>query len=323
MACIKRKKLNICYACLGLFNDSFLIDTLEKIASDTNLKTYNCDKLLTSLSLPIALHLRQLTIWIALLKKYPGKISAITPPDVPLKEVYKSILNPKVCESTRKEFEQNQNGIMVNLYYEYKNDENELEKLKLVDPKLFANRERGRKYRKEFLTRTAFEKNFIPDKINIDDFIKYIPFPPVAASTPTDSITLNEIKVTGPTVFVAGRYRKLSRKLPQTPWILNGKRFLESSVQEIINEQIAQYFNVNEKSITFASSGREDIDVRCLGKGRPFYLEIPDSHEINLSFKKAAEIENAIKISNKVSVQHLQMVKRYNKFVIKYVSFVI
>lgn len=58
------------------------------------------------------------------------------------------------------------------------------------------------------------------------------------------------------------------------------------------------------------SSGREDVDVRCLGKGRPFVLEIPNSFRITLTPLEANQMEQAIEKSQKLSVCNLQMVKR-------------
>ncbi|KAL3227219.1 hypothetical protein MRX96_024187 [Rhipicephalus microplus] len=73
-------------------------------------------------------------------------------------------------------------------------------------------------------------------------------------------------------IYLAGRYCKYSRLLSQTPWILNGKRIMEASVQELITDVVTKHIP-NEK-IMFSSSGREDVDVRMLGRGRPFVLEI-------------------------------------------------
>lgn len=74
-------------------------------------------------------------------------------------------------------------------------------------------------------------------------------------------------------LIIAGRYVKLCRKLPQTPWILDGERKLETSVEELIAAPVVSAFGPGTK-YNFVSSGREDIDVRCLGLGRPFMLEI-------------------------------------------------
>lgn len=157
------------------------------------------------------------------------------------------------------------------------------------------------------MTRNAFEKHFNPTKVNADTYMKYIPVPP---TTPKNSLKLDKITVNGPTVFVAGRYRKLTRSLSQTPWILKGKRMMEESVSEIILEHLAQYFGVAVDKVIFSSSGREDVDVRCLGKGRPFVLEVPDARKSTLPKSIAGSIESLVEKSQKVSIQDLQLVKR-------------
>ena len=87
-------------------------------------------------------------------------------------------------------------------------------------------------------------------------------------------------------VFLYGRYRKLSREIPQTRWPCRACRGRDEgcescqgtglqypdSVQDLIGEPIRQALNAEDTS--FHGMGREDIDVRCLGSGRPFVLEI-------------------------------------------------
>lgn len=157
------------------------------------------------------------------------------------------------------------------------------------------------------MTRNAFDKNFTPDKIDIPVFMENVAVP---GNIPTNMLRLDRITIQGPTIFVAGRYRKFSRELCQSPWILNGKRLMEECVSELIVEQVAQFFGVPDESVTFSSSGREDVDVRCLGNGRPFALEIPDAHKTKLPMKTAAEMELAVAKSEKVAIQNLQIVSR-------------
>lgn len=38
--------------------------------------------------------------------------------------------------------------------------------------------------------------------------------------------------------FLTGRYNKYSRELPQTPWLVEGERKMETSVQELICESL-------------------------------------------------------------------------------------
>lgn len=158
------------------------------------------------------------------------------------------------------------------------------------------------------MTRNAFEKYYVPENLDLDKCTTDLPVPPKAVST---FIQLANVTISGPTIFIAGRYRKIAAQLCQTPWILSGKRVMDESVQEIITEKIVPYFTGTGKSeVNFMASGREDVDVRCLGSGRPFVVEIMNARRIKLPVEIAADMENDIDLSKKVSVQHLQLVKR-------------
>ena len=78
-------------------------------------------------------------------------------------------------------------------------------------------------------------------------------------------------------VYLVGRYRKLNRVMPQTPWIVDGQRKGTRSVEEILAAAIAEQTTGVCK---FRASGREDADVRMLGTGRPFGMDIVNpSHD--------------------------------------------
>lgn len=65
------------------------------------------------------------------------------------------------------------------------------------------------------------------------------------------------------------------------------------------------------------SSGREDVDVRCLGRGRPFILEIMNAKRQVLAPAEACKMELAIEESGKLSVVNLQVVQREETLHIK------
>eukprot|EP01134_Creolimax_fragrantissima_P004628 CFRG4628T1 len=105
----------------------------------------------------------------------------------------------------------------------------------------------------EDFVRSAIEVNQVPPKQ-----------PLTKAGPPT-------LTITAESVFVAGRYNKLSRELSQTPWLIGGKLKTPHSVQSRME---AHYLAAAQcSSIGFTSSGREDADVRMLGEGRPFVIE--------------------------------------------------
>jgi len=84
-------------------------------------------------------------------------------------------------------------------------------------------------------------------------------------------------------VFILGRYRKLQRGISQTDRFCPSCRgkgcelcFFtgyenEESVESLISKPIARAFRSNEWK--FHGAGREDVDARMLGSGRPFVVE--------------------------------------------------
>ena len=95
-------------------------------------------------------------------------------------------------------------------------------------------------------------------------------------------------------IFIEGKYKKLIRGIPQTKWPCRkckgkgcdecngtGKMYNES-VEELISNIVLKETNGYEAK--FHGAGREDIDVRMLGEGRPFVLEIkePKFRKLNL-----------------------------------------
>ena len=159
------------------------------------------------------------------------------------------------------------------------------------------------------MSRIYFEKYFTPQNVDTAQFRKLIPIPP----EPSSPIRLEKIDFLGPTVFLAGRYNKFSRKLSQTPWIVNGKKLAEESVEEIIIDAVKPHFEVNSAnstSVTFMASGREDVDVRCLGQGRPFALEILNARKELRDASSVDEIETKVRQSTSVSIRDVQMVRR-------------
>ncbi len=116
-------------------------------------------------------------------------------------------------------------------------------------------------------------------------------------------------------VYIYGRYLKLVRGIPQTKWPCRicrgvgcrrcnytGKQYPES-VEEIIAKKVLEEFQGDGES--FHGCGREDIDARMLGNGRPFVLEIKNPKKRRADLK---ELEKKINeyASGKVKVVGLR-----------------
>jgi len=95
-------------------------------------------------------------------------------------------------------------------------------------------------------------------------------------------------------LYLRGRYRKLSRGVPQTRWPCRrcrGKgcarcggtgKMYPTSVEEVIAAEVMRESGGTGHALH--GMGREDVDARMLGRGRPFILEIkePGKRRIDL-----------------------------------------
>jgi len=120
-------------------------------------------------------------------------------------------------------------------------------------------------------------------------------------------------------LYIAGRYKKLAGGIPQSKWFCSkcrgkgcekcnwtGKMYPES-VEEIIEKPFLEATHGAKAS--FHASGREDIDARMLGKGRPFVLEIAKPKKRFLDLKKLEKAVNS-HAKGKVEVSNLQFADR-------------
>ena len=102
--------------------------------------------------------------------------------------------------------------------------------------------------------------------------------------------------------YIYGRYKKHERGIPQTRWPCRackgrgcakcndtGQQY-PSSVQDLIGNPMIEFFEGREHA--FHGMGREDIDVRCLGRGRPFVLEIKEPKRWDIDYEDAMKIVN-------------------------------
>ncbi|CEG68568.1 hypothetical protein RMATCC62417_04805 [Rhizopus microsporus] len=92
----------------------------------------------------------------------------------------------------------------------------------------------------------------------------------------------------------------------QTPWNVRGAKLAENSVSDCF-ELIKNYHKADDAK--FGSAGREDANVRMLGTGRPFYLELVNPRIPRLSDEEYKKLEDEINQSpvhkDAVQVRHL------------------
>jgi tRNA pseudouridine synthase 10 len=120
-------------------------------------------------------------------------------------------------------------------------------------------------------------------------------------------------------LFIYGRYRKFVRGIPQSTWICSscqgkgcsecngtGKRYSES-IEELISNPTLEL--TKGKDGILHAAGREDIDAKMLGDGRPFVLEIKEPKMRNILLDKLQEAINNY-AQGKVEVLDLRKITR-------------
>jgi len=120
-------------------------------------------------------------------------------------------------------------------------------------------------------------------------------------------------------IHIAGRYRKLVRGIPQSRWLCSncrgkgcprcswtGKMYPES-VEEIIGNPTLEM--TNGEDIAFHGAGREDIDARMLGLGRPFVIEVKKPRKRFINLQELRKVINE-RAAGKVEVSGLRFANK-------------
>ena len=135
-------------------------------------------------------------------------------------------------------------------------------------------------------------------------------------------------------VFFYGRYKKFERGIPQTHWDcracrgagcekcnFSGAQYLDS-VEELIGRPVITAFDA--QNAVLHGAGREDIDARMIGTGRPFILEVvePKRRSLDLAaleqeINRIAEGRVSVSIkrwSERAEVETLKSNKAHKKY---------
>lgn len=128
-------------------------------------------------------------------------------------------------------------------------------------------------------------------------------------------------------LYVSGRYKKLVRGIPQSRWLCGNcsgegcekcggsGRMYEDSIEELIGIPMMDVTEGVE--IALHGAGREDVDARMLGSGRPFVLEIKEPKKRFADLKQLEQRINE-QAKGKIKVHKLKFadkdtVRKYKK----------
>ncbi|KAJ3452607.1 tRNA pseudouridine synthase pus10-related [Anaeramoeba flamelloides] len=211
-----------------------------------------------------------------------------------------------------------------------KEEEKEKENMEIENEKKENEKEKEKEREKQIKLEDDFLGNIDPEKqlygssciqntlkgITKNELGQLCPIPPQPVKDETNIIIFPISKP----IYIFGRYLKMSRNIPNAPWYIKGERKGNYSVEEFVSKQLTNLFSGTHSG--FVSSGREDIDVRMLGTGRPFILEIigPKIYKKLISLEEQKQIIDQILQNSEglVTVKDLGIVdKSHRKKTIK------
>jgi len=303
----KRQKPNACVACLGALQDFYMVPKLDQVVTSIINSGYDAEKFSLSLSLPICLSLRQHSLLVYLSTRLPVScmVDIVAQSIVPIKQVWKYIYPDMVAKEVSLEhLAGDVTDFFAELQMEWPEDSKELSCMMTLCKEEYATRAKNiHVYNMGVFSRQGVEKSLAGVVSN--KFKENYPVPP---SVPSEPFQLS-MKMFRNSLYIGGRYCKYDRELPQTPWFINGVRMRETSIEEVISERMNDRVAATE--MKFLASGREDVDVRMLGSGRPFAFECVNPRKTKFTQEELLELERHINSRHEgVLVNSLQVVTK-------------
>ncbi|KAG6574754.1 tRNA pseudouridine(54/55) synthase [Phytophthora cinnamomi] len=284
------KQVSGCTCCLGVLSGAFHEKVLAEVQRLADGADYDVKAFSLNIKLPSVVLLREYALLHCLraeVEDFPRK----TPFD--MKDVLKSFLAPSVARMLKNAECASKSEFSVLIDVKHDESADEVRQIPAIKKQLEGTRKRGRGPPPVFdgfgaVSRALAALSSMPDTIKS---------PPARLTTEPSAVVTFERD----SVYMQGRYLKFQRGLSQTPWVLDGERMGESSVEECIGDIALPFFRGS--GYKFHTAGREDVDVRMLGNGRPFILEILDAKKAYLDQSKYDQIQKAVNDANNGAVE--------------------
>lgn len=291
----------VCALCLGILQEHCDQTLALKMVEAVKTENYEFDTLVLSVSLPAQLCVREHSCWLHVKTELREKSLVLGKDDViQVKEAFKWVMQSLVSKALGGAAVVTKSAFEVGVEFVHPETDKDCHFLATTCPDCF----KPTKNKESVFTRMAVVKAL--EKISEAKFLKHYPSPP---TRPSSSCVSRDVQCLHTSVFIAGRYNKFCRSLPQTPWLIAGERRMESSVEELIAGPILDTFRAT--GFNFSSSGREDVDVRTLGNGRPFAMELINPHKSRFNREQIKQLQQTINnSSDKIRVRDLQIVSR-------------
>ncbi|XP_046847599.1 tRNA pseudouridine synthase Pus10-like [Xenia sp. Carnegie-2017] len=298
----------ICILCLGLLQPSTSHALITKICDLVKSSDHEFFNFTTAITYPLVLTFRHHSLWMHLKENfssiYPEQVSLQD--TLRLKDCIKFVYGPQMELNLDVEFYK-KSPFSISVILDHSEAMKELDFLVSGKRVLKCHPRKRKKViaSEPFVTAMQLTK-CIENIETCQQFREIGNCPPQAIQIPC---RIAKVECTNAPVYLAGRYNKYSRFLSQSPWIVNGQRMTENSVEELIAAEIEKVFLSDDSK--FSSAGREDVDVRMLGKGRPFILELINPRKIAQNLEQIKKLQMKVNSStDDIKIRDLQKISR-------------
>lgn len=283
------------------------------------------------LSLPVTVSIREQAVYARLLTKFP-QLDKHLKDCFKVKDALKFVLMRRVSKVADAEFS-TEAKTEINIETEYANKQSEC--MELYD-----------KCKSQFTLKSKQKFDLTFSHSNVSRALSQLGVKGLLSlklDRPDRQVGIQSVTITNQSVFLVGRYNKYSREMSQTPWFIH-EQLKRDSLEEIVTRVIRKHIACQSMSTRarlarlslslafvtsesldleqssnrtfsqiletkFMASGREDIDVRMLGRGRPFLVELVNPASLEVDQSLFAQIKSEIKTdsNNTVNVNDLQI----------------
>ncbi|XP_055341045.1 tRNA pseudouridine synthase Pus10-like [Paramacrobiotus metropolitanus] len=299
-----------CPCCFSVLQSDFCSEEfLKKVIDFVKTSGYTMNTFWCSLTLPNAADIRMRAFDEHWDQTCMDNSDARVRSRLSVKDAWKAIVTPVLSSAFAAKWIGHE-GLEINLQIDHPEMDDECDPLISHFPKSFQEKRGPDGKMKRVVTRHALEN--LLKTVSSSEFKDLVKFPPKPLSQPA---TLTAITCLPCPVYVGGRYLKYSRNISQTPWFIEEERKGDISVEELICRKICDKFEA--QSWRFMTSGREDIDVKCLGDGRPFGVELIGAKIAAASETDMQNLEDDINLNTDIAVRYLEVVSRSDMQIIK------
>lgn len=128
------------------------------------------------------------------------------------------------------------------------------------------------------------------------------------------SLTGDIIVIVNP-IYIYGVYWKRGRNISQSTWYAGEVKKYPYSIEEFFNERLKELFAAER--IVIHASGREDVDARMLGTGRPLVIEVRNPIKRSVSLN---ELNEALRGTTVEALLHEKTSKKAVKLLKEYLA---